>query len=396
MLLALSAWDAGGQIDPQQRRLVQAGYYQPLEGRSPIAGYLYYYSNHRLIEDTNATLRLVVAPVYLDAELGIAGVLGTNTDMGLGITGGGFAETYSEIRQGQWIESESFLGHNGGFNLSFYHRFNPNQLIPLWGVIRTGYDYVIYDRADTAPDFKLPQDHDALRFRVGLRLGGQEPVMHPPLALEASVWFQNELRDNTGPYGFDGDRELKKQQHLAWGRVLGTYTLPEQKLRLGLGVTMGTSVDADRFGAFRLGGFLPMSSEFPLDIPGYYFQEISAERFVLFNGQFTVPLDAAKRFHLGALGAIGVVDYLPGMEQSGDIHSGIGGGLVYRSKSGVWELCATYGYGFNAVRSHGMGAQAIGILCQIDLEARQQHTSTTPPPRVSPHKSRGLNWLFRH
>ena len=33
-------------------------------------------------------------------------------------------------------------------------------------------------------------------------------------------------------------------------------------------------MEADRFSTCRLGGLLPLASEFPLSLPGYYYQEI--------------------------------------------------------------------------------------------------------------------------
>jgi len=75
------------QIDPVQRDLVQLGYDQPFEGRSPIGAYAFYYHNQPDFLRTNVTLRLAVAPVYLDSELGFTGLLGPNTDVGIGLAG---------------------------------------------------------------------------------------------------------------------------------------------------------------------------------------------------------------------------------------------------------------------------------------------------------------------
>lgn len=77
-------------------------------------------------------------------------------------------------------------------------------------------------------------------------------------------------------------------------RGLFAYTLPELKHRFAVNLTLGTSVDADRFSAYRLGGFLPLSGEFPLNLPGYYYQELSARRFALIGGNYALPLDRSK------------------------------------------------------------------------------------------------------
>ena len=63
--------------------------------------------------------------------------------------------------------------------------------------------------------------------------------------------------------------------HLFWGRALLAYTMPEWKHYFSVALTAGTSANADRFSAYRLGSVLPLASEFPLNLPGYYFQEIT-------------------------------------------------------------------------------------------------------------------------
>jgi len=91
---------------------------------------------------------------------------------------------------------------------------------------------------------------------------------------------------------------------------------------------------------------------------------------------------------LNAIGTVARVDYAPGLSQPGQTHSGVGVGLGYNSKSGGWHVMASYGYGFQAIRSTGQGAQSVGILCQIDLEARQRNRPIYDPS--SPSRSWGL------
>src|SRR5690349_1331864 len=92
-----SAWLLHAQIDPQRRELIQLGYNQPLEGRGPLAAYGFYYLNKpQFLQRTNLTLRLAVAPVYIDSEFGISQALSPRTDVGFGLAGGGFADSYSE------------------------------------------------------------------------------------------------------------------------------------------------------------------------------------------------------------------------------------------------------------------------------------------------------------
>jgi len=364
----LSPLRVQGQIDPVKRELIQLGYNQALEGHPPLSGYAFYYRNQPGFLRTNLTLRLAVAPVYLDSELGIHGLLGDHTDLGLDLAGGGWADTYEEIRRGIFYPHESFDGHDGEGGVSLYHLFNPGQKVPLNGVLRGLAHYSTYGRnADTASDFRLPADHTTLSARAGLRWGGREPTLFPSLAMELSLWYEGLFRTEAGTYGFAGEpRRLEPHSHLFWGQAFLGYTLPERKHSLYLNLTTGTSVAADRFSAYRLGGLLPLISEFPLSLPGYYFQELSARQFLLVSGSYLLPLDRRQRWNLNATAATAVLDYLPGLEQPGSWHKGVGGGLLYRSAS--VKIMLGYEYGVDAIRTHGRGANSLGIWMQFDLK----------------------------
>jgi hypothetical protein len=384
------------QIDPEERRLIQLGYNQPIEGRGPIAGYGFYYYNQPAFLRTNLTLRLSVAPIYLDTELGFSRLLGPNTDVAVGLSGGGFADSYSEVRRGVFREEESFTGHGGGMSVSLFHRFNPDSIIPGWFVVKATGHHTVFERdSDTHPDFMLPSDITLFRLRSGIRMGGQEPTMTAPLATELSIWHEAEFRANHGPYGYAGDRRVESDSHLFWARALGKYTFGEMEQSAALSLTAGASVEADRFSAYRLGGLLPFASEFPLNLPGYYFQELSAKRFLLLNGSYAFPLDAGRRWSLTAFGGTGWIDYLNGLEQPGDWHSGLGGGITFTSPRTSWFVTLVYSHGFDAIRSHGRGANQIGILFQYDFEARRHGRARPFDPAVSPYRSRGGEKLFR-
>jgi hypothetical protein len=371
----LATLTAMAQLDPEKRDLIQLGYNQPLQGVGPLGAYAFYYHNQPEFMTTNMSLRLAVAPVYMDSELGFRNALGEHTDLGIGAAGGGFADSYYEMRRGRYFREESFDGHGGEISGSVYHLFNPDQMIPLYGIFRASPNFTVYEDNDkTDPRFTLPDDHMGVNWRTGLRWGGMEPVVHPDMAMELSTWYEGRLRDRSGSYGYDGDREMEMVTHLFWARALIAYTLPESKQSFSLSVTAGTSVNEDRLSAYRLGGDLPLTSEFPLILPGYYYQEISARDFVNITGQYSLPLDAAKRFNLVTMGSIAFVDYTPGTAQPNSMNSGVGGGIEYRSRSGVWNILAGYGYGFQAYRSGGdRGGQSIGILCQINLEAQRRN-----------------------
>lgn len=391
-----TSWDAKAQIDPFKRRLIQAGYNQPLQGKAPIAAYGFYFHNQPQFYSTNLTLRLAVAPVYLDSELGFSSLLGPNTDFAIGVVGGGFGDSYSEIRQGKFVERESFWGHGAELAASVYHRLNPARTIPLYLVFRGSAHHSLYKTdGDTADDFELPDDRTEFHIRSGLRLGGEEPSMTEPMAMELSLWHQARIRSSDDRYGFNRDREVESHSHLIWARALLKYALDTSEHLMKGSVTTGTTWEADRFSAYRLGGLLPFSSEFPLSIPGYYFQEISAKRFALLNLEYSFPLPVSKNWRVDLLGATGWVDYLEGLEQSGDWHSGVGGGFTYISQSGSWLVTLLYGHGFKALRSHGRGADQITLLFQYDFEAKPRGKSRFFVPGVNPYGSQGAERIFR-
>ena len=163
---------------------------------------------------------------------------------------------------------------------------------------------------------------------------------------------------------------MNSTSELFWGRALLIYTLPDSRQSFDLNLTAGGSAQADRFSAYRLGGNMPLTSEFPLLIPGYFDGELSAHNFACLTGKYALPLDAAKRWSLNPIGSIALLDYVPGQGQPGHFNSGAGIGLGYRSHSGAWQALASYGYGFEAIRSNDRGGQSIGLLLQIDLGSR--------------------------
>lgn len=380
---------ARAQIDPVRRELVQVGYNQAFEGHAPISGYAFYYDNQPEFVRSNLTLRLAIAPVYLDSELGIRGALGAHTDLGVGLAGGGFADSYNEIRAGKFLPSESFFGHGGEASVSVYHCFNDGALIPLNAVLRAAVHYSTFEAdKDTAATVRVPDNQTTFHGRAGLRWGGMEPVLLPAMAMEFSVWYEFQARSHAGAYGIAGDRALEANTHLVWGRALLAYTLPQSMHSFSLSLTGGWSEDADRLNAYRLGAVLPLVSEFALTLPGYYYQELSARRFLLAAGEYSLPLDAGKRWNFVAVGATALVDYLPGFEPAGHWHSGVGGGLLYRSEP--WQVMVGYGYGVDALRSGRSGAHSVGVLIQIDLEK----TKAALLRPQSPLRSRGLFRLF--
>ena len=151
------------QIDPIKRDLIQLGYNQAFEGHAPFAGYAFFYHNQPDFLRTNLTLRLAVAPVYLDSEFGFVGGLGPHTDFAIGLAGGDFADSYNEISGGTFLPNESFIGHGGEISARVYHLFNPADQIPLKPAFQAGC------RADVVPPGIAAQNVSPSHF---LKSGG--------------------------------------------------------------------------------------------------------------------------------------------------------------------------------------------------------------------------------
>jgi hypothetical protein len=356
------------QIDPIPRELIQVAYHKEIVGHAPFSGYGVYYRNDPGFLQTNLTLRTALAPVYVDSELGLKSVLGPNTDLGFGIAGGGFAYSYEEVRRGQWLQNQSWTGHGAGATASLYHLFNPDDRVPLYGVLRGGFQYSFYERdQETAPGFVIPQDQPVFSVRSGLRYGGQEFDLIPEMAMELSAWYEGQFRLESGRFGFNGDRVINPVSHLFWGRALLDYTLPELRHRIGLALNAGTSINPDRFSAYRVGGMLSLASPFPYPLPGYYFGELSAKNMILLNGFYEVPLDKAGRWWVGAGASTAFLSYTPGLDQPNHWNSGVGGGLSYHGPGDRVKISLNYGYGIDAFRSGGYGGHAVAIAIQFDL-----------------------------
>ncbi|MBI4424518.1 MAG: hypothetical protein HY554_12360 [Elusimicrobia bacterium] len=367
--LALTlAVSARAQVDPNHRQLVQLGWDQPISG-GPAIGYGFYYLNRPDFYRPDATLRLVVAPVYFDSEVALVQIA-PHTNLGIGAAGGGFAYGHTEIRGGSVKGDESFLGHGFSVALSIYRRLNPGRMIPLHAVFRGASAVVAFGRrGGTDPDFTLPRDHLVHSARIGLRFGGRDPDQGKP-ALELSGWLEGKFRNRETQFGY-GDRPLRQDSQFAWLHGYFAYTFPETGRYASLGATLGTSSNADRLNAWRLGGSLPLVSEFPLSLPGYAHQEVTARSFAWTELRLLQPVDRDRRLGVGVWGAMSTADYLPGFEQAGSLNSGVGGWGQYERPSGRWRVAVQYGYGVQAVRKAERGAHSVGMTVQIRLGAPQ-------------------------
>ena len=330
-------------------------------------------------------MRLALAPVYADAELGLPRGGGQSTDLGLGLSGGGLAFGQTEIVRGDERRDASFIGHGGGPSFSVYPRLGKLGPAPLNAVARLSGSYAVYERTASTPQtFLLPDDGWTGEARAGLRWGGQEPGLDRSPAAEVSAWWESRLRQHAGTYGFH-DRVARRQTNLFWARILFDYAVKSGTV-LGGGFSAGGSTSADRFSAYRLGGMLTMTSEFPLPTPGYYFEVIAqryARTWLRLGALFRDERFFANLFATGA--AIAPVQ---GTQPGGLQHAGLGAGLGFTPRKGALRTQLSYGYAPTAARAGGRGGHTLALSLEVNFA--HPRTSNLRQPQTQ----QGLRWLL--
>jgi hypothetical protein len=385
----LSALPARAQIDDERRLLLEGGYEDSVASPGPSSPYAFLYLNRPGAAGPGSALRLAVAPVYADAELGLPGIFGSRTDLGLGFSGGGYAFGHSEIQRGDEKNGEAFIGHGGGPSVSLYPRFGDIGPAPLNGVFRLSYVYTDFQRtARTDAGFEPPPDEWTGAARAGLRLGGVEPGMDRGRAAEISVWGETRLRDRPASYGYGGDRYVRRNVNLYWARILASLPGPHGT-RVSGGLNLGGGGGLGRLSAYRLGGMQTQTSEFPLILPGYLGQEISARRFVHAWAHTGLPLPAAKGFFVDLTAAVASVSPMRGTDPGGTSHVGLSVGLSFAPAAGPLRAGAAYGYAPTALRGTRRGGQTLGFSVEYDFLAPEAKPG--PPSKT---RQQGLRWLF--
>jgi len=348
-------------IDAESRTYFEAGVETPLRGNGPLTGYGYIFFTrpHFLAEDLY--LRLVIPPGYFISELILDHWPSQDSAVGVGASGGLWAESHVEFRDGRFEKDESFSGHSAGGTLAYYLR-GPKigGLLPLEGQIRANPKYVLYDRTgDTSHHFRLPENSAIYDVRAGIRLGGVPPELFPNAAVELSLWHTVSYRDNAGRYGLaERPQETKHLTQRTWARLGGTYTFSGTQASAFLNA--GIAEDTDALSAFRLGGGLRLRAEFPLMLHGYNVEEIFARRFVLVNLAYRFPIwPDQDRVHLQLLADYARVDYVRGHRLPRSGLAGVGANLSVALTKRI-TLVVGYGYGIDAPRRHhGFGGHDI-------------------------------------
>jgi len=347
-------------IDAESRTYVEAGVESPLRGNGPLTGYGYFFVTRPHFLDEDLYLRLVVPPGYFISELIRDHWPSQNSAVGVGVSGGLWAESQVEFRGGRFEKDESFSGHSAGGTLAYYLR-GPKMggLLPLEGQIRANPKYVLYDRTgDTSRRFRLPENSAIYDVRAGVRLGGVPPELFPNAALELSLWHTVSYRDKAGRYGLaERPEETEDLTQRTWTRLGGTYTFSGTQASAFLNA--GIAEDTDALSAFRLGGGLRLRAEFPLMLHGYNVEEVFARRFWLVNLAYRFPIWPGQDcVHLQLLADYARVDYIQGHRLPRSGLAGVGANLSIALTKRI-TLVVGYGYGIDAPRGHTFGGQAV-------------------------------------
>lgn len=388
IVVTLLAAAANAQIDDSKRLLLEGGYEDGLGNPGPSAPYAFLYLNRPRVLGPGSAFRLAVAPVYADGELGVPGLFGSRTDLGLGFSGGGFAFGHAQVDRGNEKRGEAFIGHGGGPSVSLYPRIGKIGPVPVNGVFRVAMNYTDYVRTTrTDALFETPPDQVTGVARAGIRAGGIEPGLDKGRAVEASVWAEARVHDKPSEYGYADDRYIARAATLLWSRIHVSLPGP-LATRVAGGVNMGVGGHLGRLDAYRLGGMGTLTSEFPLVLPGYFTQEISARRFAHAWARTSFPYRDSRRFYidLGIAGAS--LSPVPGTDPGSSRHLGFLMGVSYAPRKGGLHGQLAYGYAPTALRGTRRGAHALGLSFEIDFLA------PADKPFSPKTQQQGLRWLF--
>jgi hypothetical protein len=353
-------------MDAETRTYIQGGVETPLKGNGPVTGYAYLFATRAHFLDEDLYLRVVVPPGYLISELILDHFPSQNSALGIGVSGGFFAESQTEFQEGRYLSAESFTGDSAGGTLAYYLR-GPKifGVLPMEGQIRANPKYVWYDRSgSTSRYFRLPENTPIYDVRAGIRLGGVPPELFPNAAVEASVWHTLSYRGNAGHYGFA--QELQETDHFTqrtWTRLGATYTFGAQQVSAFFNA--GIAEDTDALSTFRMGGGLRLRAEFPLLLHGFYVEEIFARSFWLMNFAYRFPIWPGQDLvHLQLLGDVAQVNYIQGHHLPRSTLAGVGVNLSVAVTKRI-DLVVGYGYGINAPRGNSFGGQEFDAQFQF-------------------------------
>lgn len=353
-------------MDAESRTFIEGGVETPLRGNGPLTGYGYLFYTRPHVLDEDLYLRLVIPPGYFISELIRDHWPSQNSAVGVGVSGGLFAESQTEFQGGRYEKDASFNGDSAGGTLAYYLRgLKIGGLLPAEGQMRANPKYVWYDRTgDTSRRFRLPENSAIYDMRAGIRLGGVPPELFPNAALELSVWHALSYRDTAGRYGLpERPQEAEHLTQRTWTRLGGIFTFGGTQASAFLNA--GIAEDVDALSAFRMGGGLRLRAEFPLLLHGYYVEEVFARRFWLVNLGYRFPIwPGQDRVHVQLLADYARVDYVPGHSLPHTGLAGVGANLSVALTKRI-ALVVGYGYGIDAPRGRSFGGQSVDAQFEL-------------------------------
>jgi len=130
-------------IDAESRTFIEGGVETPLRGNGPVTGYGYLFYTRPQFLDEDLYLRLVVPPGYFISELVRDHWPSQNSAVGIGVSGGLWAESQTEFQNGRYEKDRSFNGDSAGGTLACYlGGLKIGGVLPAEGQIRANRKYV--------------------------------------------------------------------------------------------------------------------------------------------------------------------------------------------------------------------------------------------------------------
>jgi hypothetical protein len=155
------------------------------------------------------------------------------------------------------------------------------------------------------------------------------------------------------------------------------------------GVGIGGATPLGRLAAYRLGGMLTQSAEFPIVIPGYFNQEIAAQEYGHGWAACALPLDTERRFHLDLMAAAASVTPVARTDPGGVFHAGFSLGVGFSPRNAALHGALAYGYSPTAVRGGRRGGHSAALTFEIDFMTGQDKAS-----KATRTTQEGLGWLL--
>ena len=161
-------------MDAESRTLLEGGAETPLRGNAPLTGYGYLFFTRPHFLDQDLYLRLVIPPGYLISELILDHWPSQNSAIGIGVSGGLWAESQVEFRGGRFPPE---LFPNAALEFSLWHAVSYRDNAGCYGL----------------PE--RPQESEHLTQRTWTRLG----AIYTFWGTQASAFLNAGIAEDTDP-----------------------------------------------------------------------------------------------------------------------------------------------------------------------------------------------------